>query len=120
MDSFYNNINHGADNYSALALMGFMTVAVMIALVLIALSVRVVRSLMSAKAYEQALEKVDEIEQQLQDMITLAQDKQKEYDEALTTLRDVHAREVFTLQQTVFERNSEIIDLKTELQKITS
>lgn len=105
--------------FAPLELLGYMTVALMLALVLIALGVRCVRSLWASRELDRALERLEEIERQLMDMVEQSKTMQAEYERATAEEKDAHAREVFSLQQTIFERNSEILDLKTDLLELS-
>lgn len=101
-----------AANTPFISLLGLMTLAFMLALVLIALGVRFTRILASARAFDEAVEKVQRIEQQLEDMTRSAESMQQAYDRSIADIKDTHAKEIFALQQTIFERNSEILSLK--------
>ena len=101
--------------YSPITLLGFLTVSLLLALVVIAMFARAFRAYGAAKDYQEAIDKMDVIEQQFKTLMEAQAAQQQEYEKNLCDLRDRHAKEIFALQQTIFERNSEIIDLKTDL-----
>jgi len=114
-----DTLNQSAQGYTAAQLIGFMTVSMVLALVLIAVAVRTVRAMLSAREYELAMKRMEDIEQKLHEAMEDAETMQVEYEKAMDDLKEEHAREVFTLQQTIFERNSEILDLKTDLLELS-
>lgn len=113
------NLTQSAQGYSAAHLIGFMTMSLMLAMVLIALGVRTIRAMLSAQEYEQAMRRVEEIEQKLHQAIEDAEAMREDYERAMTDMKEEHDREVFSLQQAIFERNSEILDLKTDLLELS-
>ena len=83
--------------YTPVQLLGLMTLAMLLALLLIALAVRVVHTMSSVRRYDEAYEQVKRIETQLEEITR------------------THAKECFDLEQMIFERNNEILDLKNKL-----
>jgi hypothetical protein len=115
METFWGVLTASATNYPGVTLLGFMTVALMMALILIGLTVRVIRGLGAAKSYEAAMRQIESIEAKLADMTDEMEASLREYDASLRDEKDSNAREVFALQQTIFERNAEILQLKTDI-----
>ena len=108
-----------AQGYSPAELIGFMTISVVLALVLIATGARTIRGLLSAREYELAMRRVEDIEAKLQQALEDAHAMQDDYERAMADMKEEQAREIFSLQQTIFERNSEILDLKTDLLELS-
>ena len=103
------------ESYPGVSLMGFMTVALILALVIIGLAARFIRMLVHVKDYAAALEKIRSIETTVAEMTTAMLEVEKDYEKNLAEEKAANAREVFALQQTIFERNSELLTLKTTL-----
>lgn len=104
-----------AQQHSAVSLIGFMTLALILAFLAVGVSARILRSFDAAKDYEAALQKLRGIETQAETMTAAMQEVQRDYEKSLAEEKAAHEREVFALQQTIFERNSEILSLKTTL-----
>ncbi len=115
MGDMVTTLKASADVYPAVGLIGFMTVSLMLALILIGLGVRFIRTISALKSYDAALEKIRSIEDQLADMTAAMHEVEMDYERSLAEEKSAHDREVFSLQQTIFDRNAEILTLKTEL-----
>lgn len=118
MGEIAGTIQAGTAGYSVVALLGFMTVSLMMALILIGLGVRFLRTLSALKEYDAALENIRRIEDNLAQMTAAMREVEKDYEKSLAEEKAAHERAVFSLQQTIFERNSEILSLKTRLLEI--
>ncbi len=88
-----------ANSYSAPELLGLMTLSLIIALLLIGFATRLVKTMSAVRNYEVACEKLKEIEIKLEEMTR------------------AHAKECFDLEQIIFDRNNELIDIKNKLLK---
>ncbi len=80
--------------------LGLMTGAMVIALVLIALGYRLIKTMVAVREFEAACDKVRQIEDKIEE-ITKA-----------------HAQQCFDYEEIIFERNNEIIDLKNKLLQV--
>jgi len=103
------------EQYPAVGLLGFMTVALVLALVLIGAVARLVQSLAALKQYGLAVKKVQEIEENLMEMTATAREVQMDYERSLAQEKAAHEREIFGMQQIIFERNGEILTLKSDI-----
>lgn len=104
--------------YSAAAMLGLMTAALILALALIGLAARLIRVLAAARAYDAAQEKISAIEDRLAEMTGAVREAEREYEKNLAAEKAAHDREVFSLQQMIFERNSEILTLRASLAEL--
>jgi hypothetical protein len=107
-----------AEPYSAAMLIGCMTVALMLALVLIGLAARFIRMLAAARDCDAALEKMKAIEDKLAEMTGAMREVERDYEKSLAGEKAAHDREVFSLQQVIFERNNEILTLRASLAEL--
>lgn len=117
--SMISSITEQAQHYSVAELLGIATVGMMAAMVLIALGVRILRGLGMERELEAAINRLQDIEQKLEDLVADSEAMRDDYEKALADEKEAHARELFSLQQTIFERNSEILDLKTDLLELS-
>ncbi len=108
-------VNEALAGYPAVSLIGFMTVALVLALVIIGLGARFLRSVAALKDYDASLEKIRSIEATVEQMTAAMREVEMDYEKSLAEEKAANAREVFALQQTIFERNSELLTLKTTL-----
>jgi len=102
-----------------LALMGMLVVGWMGAMILIALLYRFFRTFSAVKKYDAACQQVEAIESKLAEMNTHVKELEEEFEKELSKAIETHNQESFELQQIIFERNSEILDLKNQLLRLT-
>ena len=108
MNDIITAIKDAIAAYPAASLMGMMLAAVVGALLLIAFGYRMIRAMSAVRQYDDACDKVKEIEEKVAAM-------QQEFCKDLADMKEEYARESFELQQIIFERNAEILDLKNRL-----
>lgn len=101
--------------YSTLELTAMMTSSLVAALLVIALAFRIISAVASIREYEEACEKVRQIESKMQETEQYIAALEQQYESDLDALKQEHAKERFDLQQLVFTRNSEILSLKNTL-----
>lgn len=105
--------------FTTLEMTGMLTVAMITALLVIALSFRIVRIIASIRHYEGACQQVALIEEKLKDMQEYIRTLEQDFEKNTFDLKQKHAKERFELQQTIFTRNSEIIELKHKLSELS-
>lgn len=108
-------LKSGLESWPALTLLGFATVAMVLALITLGLSARLVRMFSTLKSYDAAMQKVEAIEAQLGEMTQAMREVEMDYEKSLAEEKAAHDREVFDLQQLIFERNAEVLALKTDV-----
>lgn len=91
-------------SYSPVMLFFIITLAVVAGLVILALGFRLYHTMKSVKRYDEACKQVDAIQEKLEEL----------HKQALAS----HA-EIFSLQQTIYQRNNEILELKKQLLEVT-
>jgi|GEM_PF-4565324 len=101
--------------FTTLEITGMMTVALIGALLIIALTFRIISTVTMLRQYEAACEQVALIEARLKEMQEYVQSLEQEFEKDMNELKQQHTKERFDLQQMVFTRNSEILDLQNTL-----
>lgn len=117
MSSTLNTAQNITTHYTTMETLGLMTLAMVIALILIALAYRLMKTMSIIGKYDEAVEKVKLIESKVEELQLLLTKAEIEYQRDLAELTQQHSKECFELQQLVFERNGEVIDLKNKLLK---
>ena len=115
MNDLTSAIKDSALPYSGWALMGMITVAFVASLFITGFLYRAIRTISAVKQYDAACAQVKSIEEKLTEMSNYADAMQRDFDKKLAEAKEEYARELFEVQQIIFERNSEILDLKNKL-----
>jgi uncharacterized protein HemX len=115
MSATLNAPTQWTTSFSLVETLGLMTVAMGIALILIAVGYRMIKTMTVLRKYDEAVEKVQLIEAKTQELQALLTKAEIEYQRDLAELTHLHSKECFDLQQVIFERNGEVLELKNKL-----
>jgi hypothetical protein len=102
-------------NYTLVETLGLMTLSLGIALIVIAVGYRMIKTMAVLRKYDSAVDKMRGIETRVVELEGQLISAEHQYQRDLAELGRRHAGEVFDLQQQVFERNSDITDLRIKL-----
>ena len=102
-------------SFTVVETLGLMTVAMGIALILIAVGYRMIKTMSVLRKYDDAVEKVKLIEARAIELQALLTKAETEYQRDLAELTHQHGKERFELQQVIFDLNSEVLDLKNKI-----